>query len=197
MLIITASSTGGVESSITNVVKKGDNVVVTDFGEFGSRVAHQVESSGGNVISIKAPLGEVPSLDETKQAFENHEEIKAVYVVYNETSTGVTFRWLSELGKLAKDKGAFYIIDAVSILGGDELNVDNLGVDICVTGSQKCLAAPPGLSLLSLSERIKDYMVKNPIDHHYFNIPRYLKYSATDETPFTPAVSLFLSLIHI
>ena len=194
MLIITSSSTGGVESSITNVVKKGDNVVVTDFGEFGSRVANQVESSGGNVIRIKAPLGEVPSLDITKQAFEGTEEIKAVYVVHNETSTGVAFRWLSELGKLAKDKGAFYIIDAVSSLGGDELNVDDLGVDICVTGSQKCLAAPPGLSLMSLSEQVKDYMIANPIKHHYFNIPRYLKYSTTDETPFTPAVSLFYAL---
>ncbi len=194
MVVFTASSSGAVEASVANIVRKGDKVVVTDFGEFGSRVSEQVEASGGHVIKLQAPLGDAPRIDQARAVFEENKDIKAVYVVHNETSTGVAFKWMQELSRLAKSNGCFLVVDAVSSLGGDELPVDKWDVDVCVTGSQKCLAAPPGLALISVNEEAKNYIVKNPIGHHYFNLKRYFGYAERGETPFTPAIPLYYAL---
>ncbi|MEM3614212.1 MAG: alanine--glyoxylate aminotransferase family protein, partial [Nitrososphaerales archaeon] len=195
IIVFTASGSGGVEAAVTNIVRPGDKVLVTVFGEFGQRAAEQVEAAGGKAIVADAPLGDAPRMDKIRALAEANKDIKAVFVVYNETSTGVTFRWLKELGKLASDLGAFYIVDAISILGGDELPVDELGVDICIAGSQKCLAAPPGVVIVSVSNKVKKYLESNPPPpRHYFNMPRYFKFAERGETPFTPALPLFYAL---
>ena len=99
---------------------------------------------------------------------------------------------MDKLGQLASRKGAYFIADAVSILGGDELPVDKWNVDICVTASQKALAAPPGVSPLSVSKRAKKYMQENPPPTQYLNLKRYFKYYEEHfETPFTPALPLY------
>lgn len=194
IVIFTSSGTGGVEAAISNLIKKGDNVIVTVFGEFGSRVAEEVRYAGGNVITVDAPLGDAPRMDELERAFEKNKDVKAVIVVHNETSTGATFRWLRELSELVAKYGAFFVVDAISILGGDELSVDKLGIDVCITGTQKCLAAPPGLAIISISERAKKYIIENPPPYHYFNLPRYFKYAEIGETPFTPSIPLYYAL---
>ncbi len=191
----TASGSGGVEAAITNIVRPGDKVLVTNFGEFGQRATEQIEAAGGRPIVADAPLGDASRMDKIRILAEANKDVKAVFVVYNETSTGVTFRWLRDLGRLAADLGAFYIVDAISILGGDELPVDELGVDICIAGSQKCLAAPPGVVLVSVSDRVKKYLETNPPPpRHYFNMPRYFEFAKREETPFTPALPLFYAL---
>jgi len=195
IIVFTASGSGGVEAAVTNIVRPGDKVLVTVFGEFGQRAAEQVEAAGGKAIVSAAPLGDAPRMDKIRSLAEAHKDIKAIFVVYNETSTGVTFRWLRDLGKLASDLGAFYIVDAISILGGDELPVDELGVDICIAGSQKCLAAPPGVVIVSVSDKVKKYLESNPPPpRHYFNMPRYFEFAKKGETPFTPALPLFYAL---
>ena len=119
---------------------------------------------------------------------------RLAYAVYNETSTGTTLRYLEKLGELCNSKGAFFIADAVSILGGDELPVDKWGIDICVTASQKALAAPPGVSPISISDKAKKYLKSNPPPTQYFNLARYFKYFEENfETPFTPALPLFFA----
>jgi len=86
------------------------------------------------------------------------------------------------------------VIDAISSLGGYAIPVDRWGVDVCITGSQKCLAAPPGLALLSVSGKVTEYLKSSPPKTRYFEIPRYLEYGARGETPFTPALSLYYAL---
>jgi aspartate aminotransferase-like enzyme len=99
---------------------------------------------------------------------------------------------MDKLGKLCSNNGAFFVADAVSILGGDELPVDKWNIDICVTASQKALAAPPGVSPISVSERTKKYILSNPPSILYLNLKRYFKYYEENfETPFTPALPLF------
>ena len=83
---------------------------------------------------------------------------------------------MDKLGELATRKGAYFIADAVSILGGDELPVDKWNIDICVTASQKALSAPPGVAPISINKRTKKYMQENPPPTQYLNLKRYFKY---------------------
>lgn len=192
IVLLTTSGTGAVEASVVNLIKKGDKAIIPVNGEFSTRLADLIDSWGGQAIRIKAPFGENPPFEEYEKAFEQHKDVKALYAVYNETSTGTTIRYMDKLGDLASKKGAFFIADSVSILGGDELPVDKWNIDVCVTASQKALAAPPGVSPVSVSARAKKYMQENPPPTNYLNLKRYFKYQEEHfETPFTPALPLF------
>ncbi|HET6730994.1 MAG TPA: alanine--glyoxylate aminotransferase family protein [Nitrososphaeraceae archaeon] len=192
IILLTASGTGAVEASVVNLVKKGDNVIIPVNGEFGGRLADLIDNWGGKSIRINSRFGENPPFEHISEAFEANINIKALYAVYNETSTGTTLRYLEKLGELCSKYGSLFIVDAVSILGGDELPVDKWGIDVCMTASQKALAAPPGVSPISISTRAKKQMIESPPPIQYFNLKRYFKYfEESGETPFTPALPLF------
>jgi aspartate aminotransferase-like enzyme len=192
IVLLTTSGTGAVETSVVNLIKKGDKALIPVNGEFSTRLADLIDSWGGQAIRINAPFGENPPYDKFEEAFDQHKDIKAIYVVYNETSTGTTVRYMDKLGELAARKGAYFIADSVSILGGDELPVDKWNIDICLTASQKAIAAPPGVSPISISKRAKKYMQENPPPTQYLNLKRYFKYyEEHNETPFTPALPLY------
>jgi aspartate aminotransferase-like enzyme len=192
VVVLTTSGTGAVETSVVNLIKKDDVVIIPVNGEFSTRLADLIDNYGGKTIRINSPYGQNPPIEKIEEAFEKNSNIKALYVVYNETSTGTTLRNLSKLGDLCKAHGAYFVVDAVSILGGDELPVDKWSVDICFTATQKALAAPPGIAPISISKEAKKYMIENPPPSQYLNLKRYFKYyNDSFETPFTPAVSLF------
>lgn len=194
IVVLTCSGTGGMEAAVKNLIRRGDNVIATAYGEFGHRVAGQLSQSGAEVRKVTAEPGSIPSIEAIETAFDETKEVKALFVVYNDTSTGTAVRWLEKAGKLCSDNHSFLVVDAVSNLGGDDLPVEKWGIDVCVTGSQKCLAGPPGLAILSLSNRAKKYMVENPPSTLYFNLARYLQFADRDETPFTPSLPLFYAL---
>src|ERR687890_664904 len=192
IVLLTTSGTGAVEASVVNLIRKGDKAVIPVNGEFSTRLADLIDSWGGEAIRINSQPGENPPYDKFEEIFEKHKNIKAIYAVYNETSTGTTIRYMDKLGELAARKGAYFIADAVSILGGDELPVDKWNIDICLTASQKALAAPPGVAPISINKRAKKYMQENPPPTQYLNLKRYFKYYEEHyETPFTPALLLF------
>jgi len=192
IVVLTTSGTGAVEASVVNLIKKDDAVIIPVNGEFSTRLADLIDNYGGKTIRINSPYGQNPPIEKIEEAFENNSKIKALYVVYNETSTGTTLRYLSKLGDICKAHGAYFVVDAVSILGGDELPVDKWNVDICFTATQKALAAPPGIAPISISKEVKKYMIENPPPSQYLNLKRYFKYYSDNfETPFTPALSLF------
>lgn len=192
VVVLTTSGTGAVETSVINLIKKDDVVIIPVNGEFSTRLADLIDNYGGKTIRINSPYGQNPPIEKIEEAFEKNSNIKALYVVYNETSTGTTLRNLSKLGDLCKAHGAYFVVDAVSILGGDELPVDKWNVDICFTATQKALAAPPGIAPISISKEAKKYMIENPPPSQYLNLKRYFKYyNDSFETPFTPALSLF------
>lgn len=192
VVVLTTSGTGAVETSVINLIKKDDVVIIPVNGEFSTRLADLIENYGGKTIRINSPYGQNPQIEKIEEAFEKNSNIKALYVVYNETSTGTTLRNLSKLGDICKAHGAYFVVDAVSILGGDELPVDKWNVDICFTATQKALAAPPGIAPISISKEAKKYMIENPPPSQYLNLKRYFKYyNDSFETPFTPAVTLF------
>lgn len=192
IVVLTTSGTGAVETSVVNLIKKDDVVIIPVNGEFSTRLADLIDNYGGKTVRINSPYGQNPPIEKIQEAFEKNSKVKALYVVYNETSTGTTLRYLSKLGDICKAHGAFFVVDAVSILGGDELPVDKWNVDICFTATQKALAAPPGIAPISVSKEAKKYMIENPPASQYLNLKRYFKYYTDSfETPFTPAVSLF------
>jgi len=191
VIALSASGTGAVEASVVNLIKKGDKVIIPVNGEFSSRLATMLEWQGANVIRLTTPFGENASYDQVKEAFDNNKDVKAFYVVWNETSTGTMVRYLDKISKLTSRNDSYFVVDGVSIIGGEELHMDKWNIDVCVTGAQKALAAPPGISPIAISPRAKKYMIANPPPTFYFNLARYFKYyDDNKETPFTPALPL-------
>ena len=191
VVALSASGTGAVEAGVVNLVKKGDKVIVPVNGEFSGRLASLVEMQGASVVRLETPPGTNATLDQVREAFDNNPDVKAFYVVHNETSTGTMVSYLDRVADLTARNDAFYVVDSVSLLGGAPLRVDKWKIDVCMTGAQKAIAAPPGISPISVGARAKRYMIDNPPSSLYFNLARYFKYyEESRHTPFTPSLPL-------
>ena len=191
IVALSASGTGAVEAGVVNLVKKGDKIIIPVNGEFSRRLSQLIEGQGGNVVKLETPPGENATFDQVKEAFDNNKDVKAFYVVHNETSTGTMVNYLDKVSDLTSRNDAFYVVDSVSLLGGAPLPVDKWNIDVCMTGAQKAIAAPPGISPISVSAKAKKYMIENPPSTMYFNLARYFKfYDDEKHTPFTPALPL-------
>ncbi len=191
IVALSASGTGAVEASVVNLVKKDDKIIIPVNGEFSSRLSQLIEGQGANVVRLETPPGQNATFDQIKEAFDNNKDVKAFYVVHNETSTGTMVNYLDKVSDLTSRNDTFYVVDSVSLLGGVELPVDKWNIDVCLTGSQKALAAPPGISPISVSAKAKKYMIENPPSTMYFNLARYFQYyEESKHTPFTPALPL-------
>ncbi len=188
---LSASGTGAVEASVINLIKKGDKVIIPVNGEFSGRLSQMLEWAGANVIKLETTPGTNATFDDVKAAFDNNKDVKAFYCVWNETSTGTMINYLDRIKDLTARNDSYYVVDGVSIVGGEELYVDKWGIDVCMTGAQKAFAAPPGISPIVVNKRAKKYMMENPPNTMYFNLSRYFKYyEEAKHTPFTPALPL-------
>jgi len=191
IVALSASGTGAVEAGVVNLIKKGDKVIIPVNGEFSGRLSELISGQGANVVKLETPPGQNATFDQVKEAFDNNKDVKAFYVVHNETSTGTMVNYLDKVSDLTSRNDAFYVVDSVSLLGGAQLPVDKWNIDVCMTGAQKAIAAPPGISPISVSPRAKKYMIANPPSTMYFNLARYFKYyEESKHTPFTPALPL-------
>ena len=191
VVALSCSGTGAVEASVVNLIKKDDKVIIPVNGEFSSRLSQMIEWQGANVIKLETQPGQNATIDQIKEAFDNNKDVKAFYVIHNETSTGTMVNYLDKISDLTSRNDAFYVVDSVSLLGGSELPVDKWNIDVCMTGAQKAFAAPPGISPISISPKAKKYMIENPPPTMYFNLARYFKYyEESKHTPFTPALPL-------
>lgn len=193
--LITGSGTAAMEAALGNVIEKGDKILNIVGGKFGERFMQITETFNGNPVELKVEWGHAVNPDDVKYILEEEEDIKAVTMVHNETSTGVA-NPIEEVGDILKDFDALYIVDTVSSLGGADVQVDNFGIDICVTGSQKCLAAPPGMAAITLNDDAWNAVDKVESKTYYLNMKKYRKAGAKDvpETPYTPSVSLMYAM---
>lgn len=188
---LSASGTGAVEASVINLIKKGDKVIIPVNGEFSGRLSQMLEWAGANVVKLETTPGQNATFEDVKAAFDNNKDVKAFYCVWNETSTGTMIKYLDRIKDLTSRNDSYYVVDGVSIVGGEELYVDKWGIDVCMTGAQKAFAAPPGISPIVVNKRAKKYMMENPPNTMYFNLSRYFKYyEESRHTPFTPALPL-------
>jgi len=195
LFVLTSSGTGGVECAASNILQPGEKILVPVGGTFGERLAGAFKIYGAQVVELKVEMGFAPTSEQVRDVLNREKDIKAVAVIYNETSTGTTVRDLPEIGRAAKEKGALFIVDAISVLGGDDLPVDRWGVDVCITASQKALATPPGLALISVSKDAWAMIDRAKPRTEYFDLIKYRKFrDEKKETPFTPAVNLFYAM---
>jgi alanine-glyoxylate transaminase / serine-glyoxylate transaminase / serine-pyruvate transaminase len=154
-IAVSGTGSAGMEASIVNVVEPGDAVVVGINGVFGTRLASVVERCGGKTVPVEASWGECIEPGAIEQALIRSGPVKAVAIVHAETSTGV-WQPLEEIAALCRRHDALFVVDAVTSLGGLPVGVDRVGIDVCYSGSQKCLSCPPGLSPFTMSERALD-----------------------------------------
>ncbi len=191
---LTASGTGGVNCAVSNIVNPGDKVIIPVFGRFGQRIRDKIVLCGGKTVELPLEWGEAPTAEQIAQLADKEKDAKAIAIVYNETSTGVTVRDLPKIGEIARENNLLLVVDAISVLGGDNLPMDKWKVDICVTGSQKCLACPPGLAMVAVNNRAWEVIEKTVARPYYLDLVRMRDFIAKIETPFTPAVPLFYAL---
>ena len=151
-LPISGTGTAGMEAAMVNIIEPGDTFVMAVNGYFGQRLGEIAERSGASVIKVEHELGKAVDAERVREALAGAGKVKAVGVVHAETSTGATSS-IKEIADVAHEAGALLVVDAVTSLGGVELRVDEWGVDVCYSCTQKCLGAPPGLAPLTLSPR--------------------------------------------
>jgi aspartate aminotransferase-like enzyme len=192
---ITGSGTAAMEAAVGNILNKGDKILNIVGGKFGQRFTQIAEANKGSTIVHNVEWGTGVNPEDVKNILEEDDQIKAVTIVHNETSTGVT-NPIEEVGNIVKDYEALYVVDTVSSLGGDDVAVDDYNIDICVTGSQKCLAAPPGMAAITVSDDAWEVIDKVDSNSYYLDMRKYRKYGNNEppETPYTPSVSLMYAM---
>ena len=194
ILIFASSGTGGMEASVTNLLSPGDKAIVVRGGKFGERWAELCEAYGAEPVNIDVEWGQAVDPADVEKALNDHPEARAVFVQAHETSTGVKHP-VEALGEIVKKRpGTLLVVDAISALGVYELKTDEWGLDVVVTGSQKSLALPPGLSLVSVSEKAWALCEESRMPKYYFNFLKERKAIARETTAYTPAVSLIIGL---
>ena len=175
-------------SKVFQTPNKSYNVV---GGKFGERLLKISETHGIDAKELAVEWGTAVDPKLIAEALDEDEDIKAVTVIHNETSTGVAAP-IEEIGKVMKNYDALYIVDTVSSLAGDEVNVEKFGIDVCFTGSQKCLAAPPGMAAITLSDEAWAAVDKVETNTFYLDLKAARKSGdkVPPQTPYTPSVSL-------
>lgn len=192
IFVLSGSGTAGMEAAVGSLAGSEDKVIAIENGKFGERFK-DIAALYADVVPVVFEWGLPIDLEIVKEKLE--EGAKAITLVHNETSTGI-LNPAQEIGKLAKKHDALFIMDGVTSLGGDDVKVDEWGVDIAVVGSQKCLAAPPGLSIVSVSEKAFEAMKEVTKKPYYNDLLAYKKSGdkPRPETPYTPAIPLFYAL---
>jgi alanine-glyoxylate transaminase/serine-glyoxylate transaminase/serine-pyruvate transaminase len=192
---ISASGSGGIEAAVLNPVEAGDECIVCVNGMFSERMAIIAERSPAKVIRVEAPLGRPIDPEDVRRAGKG-KKIKFVGLAHGETSTGVLNR-IDEFRKVADELGALLIVDAVATLAGVPLDVDRQHIDICFSGSQKAISAPPGMSPITVNARVEEILRarKTPPGSWYFDLTPILTMWGGERTyHHTPAVSLIYAM---
>lgn len=173
---MSGTGSSGMEACYVNLVEKGDRVLILQNGVFGARMADVAGRLGAEVDVLEFPWGTpvIPSRVKERLAGKSY---AIVGVVHAETSTGVE-NPVEEIGPLARENGALYLVDSVTGLGGMEVALDKWGVDAFYSGTQKCLSCPPGLAPLSLSERAMAKLAarRTKVPNWYLDISLLTKY---------------------
>jgi len=188
-VVITGSGTAGLEAMYSSLVPKDGRVLVLTNGNFGDRTNTIVRRYSDNVTTLSAPWGQSIPVDSVNTELAKG-DVKAVCLVHNETSVGLA-NDLESIAPAIRASGALFLVDGISAVAGIPLPIEKWGVDAVVAGSQKGLAAPAGLALVHLSDRAVAALHPGTF---YLDLAAHLKSLEKNDTPWTPAVPLFLAL---
>jgi aspartate aminotransferase-like enzyme len=187
LLLLTSSGTGGLESAVANLVSPGDEVAVALCGNFGERFAALAAAYGAEVHRLEFDWGRAVDPGDLKSFLQRHPKARVLLLTHNETSTGLT-NPLQELARVGRDADRIVVVDGVSSISSIEIETDAWGVDVAVSGSQKGWMAPPGLALVSVSERAWAQQAKARSPRFYFDWKESRTWAEKGMTPFTPAI---------
>lgn len=149
---LSATGSAGMEAALANVVERGDTVIIGVNGAFGTRLAEMARRMGCEVIAVEAEWGRIVPPEALLDAHSRHPDSRLIAVVHAETSTGV-WQPLEEVGEGLRGSETLFVVDTVTSLGGIPVEVDEVGIDVAYSGTQKCLGVPPGLAPMSFSEK--------------------------------------------
>ena len=174
---ISGTGTAGMETAIANFVEPGDRVLTAINGFFGDRLADMASRYGAQVERLERPWGEIFTPEDFDAALKDG-GYKLVTLVHGETSTGTVQTHVDEIADVVHRHGALLVLDTVASLGGVPIEVDDWGVDICYSGSQKCLSAPPGLAPFTANARSMEVFKQRQslVTNWYLDITGLSKY---------------------
>jgi alanine-glyoxylate transaminase / serine-glyoxylate transaminase / serine-pyruvate transaminase len=192
---ISASGSGGIEAAVMNLLDAGDECIVCINGAFSERMAIIAERIPAKVIRVEAPYGRTVDPQDVLRAGKGR-KIKFVGLAHGETSSGIVQR-IEDYRKVADELGALLVVDAVATLAGVPLNVAKQGIDICFSGSQKAISAPPGMAPITVNTRVEEAMQarKEPVRSWYFDLTSAMNYWGKERLyHHTPPITLIYAM---
>jgi len=186
-----SSGTGAMEAAVSNLLSPGDKAIVVVSGKFGERWKEICESYKIDIVEIALEWGDYVKPEQIEKALKENPDVKAVFTTHSETSTGTVID-LKAIAEVTKKTDAVLVTDAVSSLLAEPLKMDEWGVDVVVTGSQKGIMLPPGLALITLSEKAWNLVEKSDSPRYYFDLRAYRK--KYPDNPYTPGVNMIYML---
>lgn len=192
VLVLAASGTGAMDAAVTNTLSPGDRAIAVNGGKFGERWVKICRSYGVEVEELKVEWGKAVGVGEIDAALRRG-PVKAVLIQASETSTGVLHP-IREIADLTRRSETLLIVDGITAVGVVDLPMDDWGIDVLVTGSQKALMLPPGLAFISLSQRAWEAAKAAKLPKFYFDLARERENQAKHTTAYTPAISMIVGL---
>jgi len=187
VIFLTASGTAGMEAAVMNLLDKNDNALVVNGGGFGARFVEICDTHNIPHTNFKVKNTDLSDIE----SLAPDESYTSLVVNAHETSIGYLYN-LDAMGEYAVKNNMLYIVDAISMLVTDPLDMQQSSIDVVIASSQKGLALPPGLTMVILAPKAIEKL-KN-INSLYFNFKDYLKNGERGQTPYTPAVTIMLQL---
>lgn len=191
VIFMTGSGTASMDAAVLNLFTKNDKLLIINGGSFGHRFCEICDTYNLNFTEIKCNLGENVTTEQLNQF--SGKGYTGLLVNLDETSTGVLYD-IKLISQFCKKNNIFLLVDSISSFLCDEFNMEQLGVNAVITGSQKALALAPGISIIVLDNRAITRILNNNPKTYYFNLKKYLKDGERGQTPFTPAVGILLQL---
>lgn len=193
VIFLTSSGTGAMEGAVANLLCQGDKALVIRSGKFGERWAEICKAYGVEVIPIDVTWGDSIASEIVEKHLTLNPDAKAVFATLCETSTGALHD-IEALARLTQSTPTLLVVDAVSALGADDLQMDNWGVDVVVSCSQKGLMTPPGLAFAALNQRAWEATERSNLPKYYLDFRKAHQRGLEGSVPYTPAITLLTAL---
>ena len=193
ILCHSSSGTGAMESAVANLLSPGDEVVVATAGVFGDRFGDIAKAFGAHVIRLEVEWGQPIQPADLAALLDAHPNASVVFLTHNETSTGMT-NPLADLARVVRAAGRLLVVDAISSASSMRVAMDDWGLDVVLSGSQKGWMAPPGVSFVAVGERAWERQERSRSPRYYFDWTTARTWAEKGFTPSTPAVSVFFAV---
>src|SRR5579864_6453784 len=193
VLPLVASGTGAMEASVSNLFSPGDRVFVCSAGKFGERWVEIAKAYGLDAVVLQTEYGDVITPARVEDALQANPNARGVFVQASETSTGASHD-VRAMADAIRNRDAIFVIDGITGIGTQPLDIDGWGLDVVIGGSQKAFMIPPGMAFLSVSPKAWAFNETAKLPRYYFNLKKERKNAASGETSWKPATSLVMAL---